>query len=127
MLPDLGEFFWLGFRELAELLHHAVGYALADRREYVALLDQFARDVEGQIGAVDHEAHETEPAGKDVGVLTDKHAAHIELVAPLALRIEQIERPRARNEGEHRIFVPAFGAPMQGEGRLVELAGKPAI
>ena len=127
MLPDLGEFFRLGFGELAELLHHAVGHALADRREHVALLDQFARDIERQIGAVDHEADETQPAGKDVGVLRDEHAAHIKLVAPLSRRIEQVERPRARNEGEHRIFVPALGAPMQGQRRLVELAGKPAI
>ena len=127
MLPDLGEFFRLGFGELAELLHHAVGHALADRREHVALLDQLARDIERQIGAVDHEADETQPAGKDVGVLGDEHAAHIKLVAPLARRIEQVERPRARNEGEHRIFVPALGAPMQGQRRLVELAGKAAI
>ena len=127
MLPDLGELLGLGFRELAELLHHAVGHALADRREHVALLDQLARDIERQIGAVDHEADETQPAGKDVGVLGDQHAAHIELVAPFARRVEQVERPRARNEGEHGIFVPALGAPMQGQRRLVELAGKAAI
>ncbi len=127
MLPDLGEFLGLGFGELAELLHDPVGHALADRREDVALLDQFARDVERQIGAVDHEADETQPAGKEVGVLGDQHAPHIELVAALSRRIEQVERPRARNEGEHGIFVPALGAPMQGERRLVELAGKAAI
>ena len=63
VLPDLGELLGLRFGELAELLHHAVGHALADRREHVALLDQFARDIERQIGAVDHEAHETQPAG----------------------------------------------------------------
>ncbi len=127
MLPDLGEFLRLGFGELAELLHHAIGHALADRREDVALLDQFARDVERQIGAVDHEADETQPPRKDVGVLGDEHAAHIKLVAPLSRRVEQVERPRARDEGEHRIFVPSLGAPMQGERRLVELAGKSAI
>ena len=127
MLPDLGEFFRLGFGELAELLHHAIGYALADRREHVALLDQFARDIERQIGAVDHEADETQPARKDVGVLRDQHAAHIKLVAPLTRRIEQVERARAWNEGEDRIFVPPLGAPMQGERRLVELAGKAAV
>ena len=127
MLPDLGEFFRLGLGELAEFLHHAVGYALADGREHVALLDQFARDIERQIGAVDHEPDETQPARKEVGVLGDEHPAYIELVAALARRIEQVERPRARNEGEHSIFVPALGAPMQGQRRLVELAGKAAI
>ena len=127
MLPDLGELLGLGFGELAELLHDAVGHALADRGEDVAFLDQLARDVERQVGAVDHEAHEAQPAGKEVGVLGDEDAPHIELVAPLARRIEQVERPRAGNEGEHGIFVPPLGAPMQGQRRLVELAGKAAI
>ena len=127
ILPDLGEFLRLCFGELAELLHDAVGHALADRGEDVALLDHFARDVERQIGAVDHEADETQPAGQDVGVLGDQHAPDIELVAPFARRIEEVERPRARNEGEHGIFVPALGAPMQGQRRLVELAGEAAI
>ena len=127
MLPDLGEFLGLGVGELAELLHHAVGHALADRREHVALLDQLARDIERQIGAVDHEAHETQPAGQDVGVLGDQHAAHIKLVAPFARRIEQIERARAGNEGEDSIFVAALGAPVEGQSGLVELAGKAPI
>ena len=127
MFPDLGEFFGLGVRELAKLLHHAIGHALADRSEDVAFLDELARDVERQIGAVDYEPDETEPAGQEVGVLGDEHTAHVKLVAPFALRIEQVERPRARNEGKHRIFVTALGAPMQSERRLVELAGKRAV
>ncbi len=127
MLPHFREFLGLALGELAEFLHHAIGHALADRGEHVALLDQFARDIERQVGAVDHEADEPEPAGQKIRVLGDQHAAHIELVAPLALRIEQVERPRAGNEGEHGIFVPPLGAPMEGERRLVELAGQAAI
>ena len=127
MLPDLGELLGLGFGELAELLHDAVGHALADRGEDVAFLDQFARDVERQVGAVDHEAHEAQPAGKEVGVLGDEDAPDIELVAPLSRRIEQVERPRAGDEGEHGIFVPPFRAPVQGQRRLVELAGEAAV
>ena len=127
MLPHLGELVRLGLGELAELLHYAVGDALADRREHVALLDHLARDVERQVGAVDHEADEPEPAGQEVGVLGDEHAAHIKLVAPLPRRIEQVERPRAGNEGEHGIFMPPFGAPMQRQRRLVELAREAAV
>ena len=127
MLPDLGEFFRLRLGELAEFLHHAIGHALADRREHVALLDQFARDIERQIGAVDHEADETQPSRKNVGVFRDEHAANIKLVATFSRRIEQVERARAWNEGEDRIFVPSLGAPMQGERGLVELAGKAAV
>ena len=127
ILPDLGEFLRLGLGELAELLHDAVGDALADRREDRALLDHLARDVERQVGAVDDEAHEAQPARQDVGVLGDEDAPDIELVAPLARRIEQVERPRAGDEGEHRIFVPPLGAPVHGQRRLVELAGEAAV
>ncbi len=52
---------------------------------------------------------------------------NIELAAALARRIEKIERARTRHEGENRIFVAAFGAPMQGERRLIELAAEAAI
>ena len=123
----LGEFFRLVFGELGQLLHDAVGHALADRGEHRALLDHLARDVERQVGAVDDQPHEAQPARQQVGVLGDQHAPHIELVAALAGGIEQVERPRAGDEGEHGIFVPAFGAPVHGQRRLVILAGEAAV
>ena len=127
MLPDFCVFLRLAFRELAELLHHPVGHALADRGEHVALLDQLARDVERQVGAVDDQADEAQPARQNVGVLGDEHAPHIELVAALSRGIEQVERPRAGDEGEHGVFVPPLGAPVHGQRRLVELAGEAAV
>src|SRR5690606_2927060 len=39
----------------------------------------------------------------------------------------QVEWTRAGNEGERVVFVPAFGAEMDGHRRLVILAGNPAI
>ena len=121
ILPDLGELLRLALGELAELLHDAVGHALSDRGEDVALLDQLARDVERQVGAVDHEADEAQPAGQEVGVLGDEHAADIELVAPLALRDRRDRTAASRDEGEDGIFVPSFGAPVERQRRLVEL------
>src|SRR5271165_2006117 len=127
MLPHLGEFFRLAFGELAELLHDSVGHALADGGENGAFLNHLARDVERQVGAVDDEADETQPARQDIGVLGDEHPTHVELVATLAGRVEQVERPRTGDEGEHRIFVPPFGPPVQGQRRLVELTGEAAV
>ena len=69
MLPDLGEFLRLALRELGQFLHDPVGHALADRAEDRALLNHFARDVERQVGAVDDEAHEAQPARQQIGVL----------------------------------------------------------
>ena len=127
MLPDLGEFLRLGLGELAELLHDPIGDALADGGEDRALLDHFARDVERQIGAVDDEADEAQPAGQDVGVLGDQHPPDVEFVAALAGRVEEVERPRAGDEGEHGIFVPALRPPVQRQRRLVELAREAAV
>ena len=127
MLPDLGEFLGLGVGELAELLHHAVGHALADRREHVALLDQLARDIERQIGAVDHEAHETQPAGQDVGVLGDQHAAHVKLVRPLRAGSN---RSNGREPGMKARTVYSCrpsARQCKCQSGLVELAGKAPI
>ena len=127
ILPDLGVALRLAFGELGQLLDHAIGHALADRGEDGALLDHLARDVERQVGAVDDQPDEAQPAGQQIGVLGDQHAPDIELVAALARRIEQIERPRAGHERERRIFVPPLGAPVHGQRRLVELARQAAI
>ena len=123
----LANFSGVALGEFGQLLHESVGDALADRREDRALLDHLARDVERQVGAVDHQAHEAQPARQHVGVGVDQHAAHVELGLALARGIEQIERPRARDEGEHGIFVPPLGAPMHGQRRLVVLAGERAV
>ena len=45
----------------------------------------------------------------------------------LAVGIEQVERPRARHEGKHGVFVAAFGAEMNRQRRLVELSGDAAV
>src|SRR5262249_31790762 len=104
-----------------------IGDAFADRREDLAFLDHFARNVKRQIRAVDDKAHETQPAGQKIGVLTDQHATYIEFVAAFARRIEKIEGAGAGDEGKHRIFVAAFRSPMDGQSRLVELTGNTAI
>src|SRR5579863_8697322 len=91
ILPDFGEFLLLALGKFAKLLNDAVGDAFADRRKDGALLDHLARDVERKVDAVDDEADEAQPTGKKIGVLADQHPPHIELVAALSRRIEEIK------------------------------------
>jgi hypothetical protein len=100
---------------------------LADLRHLRIVLQHLARDVERQVLAVHHAAHEAQIGRQELGVVGDVDAAHIELHAALARRIEEIERPGRGGEQQHRIGQPALGLVMQRHGRLVEPAGDGAI
>jgi hypothetical protein len=43
------------------------------------------------------------------------------------VRVEEVEGPRPWNEGKRRVLVPTFRAEVDGECRLVELAGNAAV
>ena len=104
-----------------------LGDALLDRGEERALLDHLARDVERQVGGIDQPAHEAQIARQDFGVVGDEDALDVELDAALAVGIEQVERPRAGHESERGVLLPALGAEMDGQRRLVELPGNAAV
>src|SRR4029077_5492031 len=87
----------------------------------------FAGHVERQVGAVDDTAHEAQVARQNIGIIGDEDALDVKLYAAFAVRIKQIERPRARNEQQRGVILPALGAVMNGGGRLVELAGDAAV
>ena len=127
IIPDTVVTVLVAFRELGEFLNDAVGDAFLDRGEDGAFLNQLTRDVERQIRTVGDEAHETQPVRQDFGILRDQHAAHVELGLALAAGIEKIERPRARHERKHGVFVSALGAPMDRQRRRVVLVGEVLI
>ena len=110
-----------------QLAQDATGQRLADLRHLRIVLQHLARDVERQVLAVDHAAHETQIGRRQVGVVGDVDAAHIELHAALAGRIEHVERPARGSKQQHRVGDPALGAVMQRHRGLVECAGDGAI
>ncbi len=85
------------------------------------------RDVERQIGGIDEAAHEAQIAWQQRRLIGDEHAAHIKLHPAGALGVEQVERLCLGNEGEHAIFVQAFGAVVERQRGLVELASGAAV
>jgi hypothetical protein len=102
-------------------------HALADRLEHRVFLQHLAREVERQVLRIDHAAHEAEPRRQDLRLVGDEHAADVELHPAAAIRVEQVERLHRRDEEQHRIFVAALGAVVDGERRLVELAADMAV
>jgi hypothetical protein len=91
------------------------------------LSDHLARDVERQVCGIDEPAHKAEIPRQELRLLGNEHALDIELDPPFAVGIEQVERPRAGHEQEAGVFVPAFGAVMDGECGLIEQAGEAAV
>jgi hypothetical protein len=119
VFPDLGVGVRLLFRELFQVAEHAA----RDSFLIAARTGHLARDTERKIGGID----DAQVAQEDLGLVGDEHALHVELYAPLAVGIEQVERPRAGNQGERGVFVAPLGAEMDGERRLVELPGEAAV
>ena len=95
--------------------------------EQRAFLDHLARDVERQVGGIDEAADEAQIARQKLGLVGDEDAPDIELHAALAVGVEEVERARAGNEGKRGVFLPALGAEMDRQRRLVELAGDAAV
>ena len=124
MIPDRLERIGLVFGRLDQILENAVGDPFLDRREDRALLDHLARDVERQVRRIDDQANETQPAGQEIAILGDQDTSDIKAGTPLAGGIEEIERARAGDECEDRIFLAAFDMPVQRQRGGVELPGE---
>ena len=91
------------------------------------VLQHLARQVERQVLAVDDAAHEAQIRRQKLGIVGDVDAADVELHPPLARRVGEIERRRARHEQQHRIGLPSLDLVVQRQRRLVERHGERAI
>ena len=58
--------------------------------------------------------------GRTSAASGDQHMADIKLGPARTRRIEQIERPRPRHEGQDRVFLAPFDVPVNGQGWFVE-------
>ena len=90
-------------------------------------LDHLARDVERQVGGIDQPAHEAQIARQDLGVVGDEDALDVELDAALAVGSNRSNGREPGTKASTVIFVPALGAVVDGQRRLVELAGDAAV
>ena len=96
------------------------GQRLAHGGDLRIVLQHLARDVERQVLAVDDAADEAQVGRRQLGVVGDVDAPHVELHVPLARRIEQIERPRRRREQQHGVGLPPLRLVVQRHRGLVE-------
>jgi hypothetical protein len=126
-LPNLGVSHRLLIGEAFELGQDAAGRALSDRRQQRTFLNFLARNIERQIGAVDQPANEAQVARQNIRIVGNEDAFDVKLDATLAVRIEQIERPRAGNEEQRGVVLAALGTKMDGQCGIVELTRNAAI
>ncbi len=126
-IPDLDPGLGLLGRRAFHLADHAGRKAIADLHDLRVVLQHLARQVERQVLAVDHAAHEPQIGRQEVGIVGDVDAPHIELHPPLAAGIGQIEGRRGRHEQQHGVGLPALDLVVQGERGLVERHGDRAV
>ena len=126
-LPDLAERLGILRRGAFQLRQDTADETRADLADLRIVLQHLARQVEWQVLAVDHAAHEAQIGREQLGIVGDVDAAYVELDPPLARRIGEIERRRARHEQQHRIGLPPLDLVVQGQRRLVERHGDRAI
>ena len=122
-VPDFGERFRFLLAEAFQLRDHAAGDGFSDLRELRIVLQHLAGNIERQILAVDHAAHEAQVCRQQLGVVGDEDAADIELDLALARLVEQVERLCRRRKQQHGIGLPPLGAIMQRHRGIVEGAG----
>ena len=98
---------------LFEQAEYALGAARADLLDILAFLQDLARDVERQIGHIDHAAHEAQIHRQQLlGIVHDEHALDVQLDAMARVAIPQIERRLSRHVEQLGVLVTALDAGM---------------
>ena len=120
--PELGVLLLVVLGQVVQQAQHLAGAALADGFDVLRFLQDFARDVERQVGGIDHAAHEAHVLRHQLfGVVHDEHAAHVELDAVARLAVVHVERRAARDVQQLRVFLLAFDARVRPRQRVVEI------
>ena len=108
------------FEQRERLLHNL----LLDEASGRILLQDLTRDVERQVLAVDHAAHEAQPLRQDLlRVVHDEHALHEQANAAL-LAVRDVMRRLLGNEQEAGQFVRAFDLEVRPRERVVPVVAR---
>ena len=103
---------------------HALGAAFADRLHVAAFLQQFAADVQRQVGRVDHALDEAQVHRQQrLGLVHDEDALDVQLDAGGLLAVPQVERRVRRDVQQLDVLGGAFHPVVRpGQRRLVVVA-----
>ena len=100
----------------------ALRTAFADRAHVATFLQQLARDIQRQIGGIDHAPHKTQIRRQElVSIFHDKDALDVELDTTPRIAIPQVERSMTRDEKQLRVFAAALDTIVGPGQRILEI------
>ena len=100
----------------------ALGRPFANGAHVAAFLQNLARDVQRQVGRIDHPAHEAQVRRQQLfGVVHDEHALHIQLDAAARIAVPQVEGRVLGQVEQLGVFAAAFHAVVRPGQRVVEI------
>ena len=113
----------LVLRQSCEHVEDALGEAALDGLDLLILLQQLARNVERQVGGVDHALDESQvQRQKLLGVVHDEDALDVELKAARGIALHEVERRARGDEQQARVLALALDAvvaPSERRGEVV--------
>ena len=125
LVPELAVL--LGF-ELAQGVEDAARQSVANGAGAFVLLQDFARDVERQVAAIHHAAHEPQVQGQElVGLVHDEHALDVELDPTRRLPIPQVVGRALRHVHQARVLELPLNAVVAPDQRILEVMRNMAI
>ena len=109
LFPERDVFLGLVLGQVFQQAQHFFHRAGLDGVDVAARLQDLARDVERQVGRVDHPAHEAQVLRHQLlGVVHDEDAAHVELDAVAAVAVVEVERRVGGHIQQRDVFLLAF-------------------
>ena len=111
----------------SSMRQHALGRAFADRLHVAAFLQDLARDVQRQVGRIDHALDEAQVGRHQLlGVVHDEDALDVQLDAGALLAVPQVERRARRHVQQLRVFAAALDAVVRVGQRSLEVVRRRA-
>ncbi len=109
VFPHLGVIFLAVLGEVVEQVEHLAHAAAANHFHVARLLQNFARDVERQIGGIDNATDEAQIGRHQLArVFHDEHALDVQLDACLGIAVPQVERRVRRHVQQRGVVLAAF-------------------
>jgi len=122
LIPELGVVLGAILGELVQRIQHALDVSAANTIDELIMLEQLARDIQGQVIGIHEAAYETQPARQQaLRVIHDEHAPNIELHAVRLLAVEEVKRPTLGNEQQRGVGLIALDLVVDPGQRLIEV------
>ena len=124
LVPEGAVALRLAVLELRQPVEHLLDQALAYGADQPVALEHLARDVERQVGGLDHALDEAQIARQErLAALHDHHPLDVELEAGLEADVEEVVGRLGRDEQQRLVLEPPLGPERDVLHRVVPVVG----